>query len=506
MLEKKKDHFLRGKKFSRRKAITTAGKVAISAVVAGCIAGAGGYFAGRAAAPPAGTVTSTVTKPGATVTTTVAGTTITKTETVAGPTVTETITKTETIAAPKKPVTIKVNWWPGPESDAIAKIIERWNKYLAPETGINAELVLFGRDVHADKITSMLLAGSPELDIVFEFYLVGKLAPYLEPLDDYFANESLYPYTLTDFYPAGLKAFTVNDKLYGIPTDVSVHVLIYRKDLIPKPPETIDEMVEMAKKFTKKYNPDSPTEYGYIVSGKRLLFNAMLWESLMASAGGTPFEVGKELEAVENLTSPAAKKALQVYTDFIRDGISPPDSITYEYMEANAAFQAEKAPMYIQWNAAIGELRDKEKSPRVWDKVGIAPIPGVKLSDGTVLHRSRTHYLGFSINKASEHKVEAFKFLAYLTTTRAMLDYLKYGGFPPNRAVWVNPEAQAVRTELPELMPIMDKYAYAATTHPEVFTIYDILAKHLSAAWSGEVGVDEALEAAQKELRELLAK
>jgi ABC-type glycerol-3-phosphate transport system substrate-binding protein len=42
------------------------------------------------------------------------------------------------------------------------------------------------------------------------------------------------------------------------------------------------------------------------------------------------------------------------------------------------------------------------------------------------------------------------------------------------------------------------------TNHPEVFTIYDILAKHISAAWSGQTSVDDALEAAQEELRRLL--
>jgi len=275
----------------------------------------------------------------------------------------------------------------------------------------------------------------------------------------------------------------VDGKLYGIPTDVNVHVLIYRRDLIPNPPETIDEMVEIARKFTRKFNPNSPTEYGYIVSGKTSLYNAMLWESLMASAGGTPFELGRELEAVENLTKPAAKKALEVYVNFIKEGISPPDSITYEYAEANAAFQAGEAAMYIQWNAAIRELRDKEKSPLVWNEVGIAPIPGIRpisvIPTLTVLHRSRAHYLGFSINKASLHKKEAFKFLAYLTTTRAMLDYLKNGGLPPMRSIFVN---------------------------PEVLSIYDTLAKHISAAWSGVIGVDEALSNAQKELRELLRK
>jgi hypothetical protein len=39
--------------FSRRKAISVAGKVAISAIVAGGVAAIGGYYAGQVAAAPA---------------------------------------------------------------------------------------------------------------------------------------------------------------------------------------------------------------------------------------------------------------------------------------------------------------------------------------------------------------------------------------------------------------------------------------------------------------------
>ena len=70
-------------RISRREALSTASKVAISAIIAGVAAGVGGYFGGRATAPPPKTVTSistltstvtkaaTVTAPGKTVTHTV---------------------------------------------------------------------------------------------------------------------------------------------------------------------------------------------------------------------------------------------------------------------------------------------------------------------------------------------------------------------------------------------------------------------------------------------------
>ncbi|RLG62013.1 hypothetical protein DRO02_08495, partial [archaeon] len=64
-------------KISRRKAISTAGKLAIGVIITGAVAGVAGYYAGMSAAP-ARTVTKTV---GATVTKTVT-TTVTTTKTV----------------------------------------------------------------------------------------------------------------------------------------------------------------------------------------------------------------------------------------------------------------------------------------------------------------------------------------------------------------------------------------------------------------------------------------
>ncbi|HDI31448.1 MAG TPA: sugar ABC transporter substrate-binding protein [Thermofilum sp.] len=398
-------------------------------------------------------------------------------------------------------VTIRMVYWPGPEGEAISKIVEDWNRYYADQTGVRVEIVFFSREVFWEKQTSILLAGSSEIDIAFtSTYTIGQYAPYLEPLDEYFADKSLYPYTLDVYFESALNSLRYEGKLYGIPMDASLHVLIYRKDLIEKPPETFDELIELARKFTKKYNPDSPTEYGIGLHAKNILYSAMIWHSLLESAGGHIFENGFK----PSLTTDAAKLAASLYRRLIEEGLAPAEALNWEYPQLNAAFQTGKVAMIIQWNAAIGELSDPEKSPLVWDKVGVAPIPGVKLPDGTVLHRSYVHVLSLSINKASHHKREAFKFLAYLTTTSAMLRYLLEGGFPPMRSVFVLPKAVEKRWEIPFISEILDKYSFPGLNIPEAFAIYNILAKHLSAAWSGAVSVDDALKAANDEIYSLL--
>ncbi|RLG08625.1 MAG: hypothetical protein DRN68_03330, partial [Thaumarchaeota archaeon] len=92
---------LEEKKISRREALSTAGKVAVTAIVAGVVAGVGGYFAGSSAAPAkVSTITKTVTKtaaPGATAT-------VTKTVTATAPGAATTVTKTVTAGKPQKVV------------------------------------------------------------------------------------------------------------------------------------------------------------------------------------------------------------------------------------------------------------------------------------------------------------------------------------------------------------------------------------------------------------------
>jgi len=220
----------------------------------------------------------------------------------------------------RKIVTIKMVYWPGPEGEAMSKIVEEWNKYLAEETGVRVKIVFFGRQIFWEKETSILLARSPEIDIAFtSTYTIGRYAPYLEPLDKYFANKTLYPYTLKAYFEAPLNSLRYKGKLYGIPVDVSLHVLIYRKDLIPKPPETWDEFFELAKKFTRKYNSNSPTEYGVALHAMNILYSAMIWHSILESCGGHLFKD----KWVPSLTSDAAKKALEIYAKCIKEGLAP---------------------------------------------------------------------------------------------------------------------------------------------------------------------------------------
>src|SRR5215210_48516 len=52
-----------------------------------------------------------------------------------------------------------------------------------------------------------------------------------------------------DVLPGPLKSVEWNGKVYAVPLNTNAQLLWYRKDLVPKPPQTWDEMIAMAKKL-----------------------------------------------------------------------------------------------------------------------------------------------------------------------------------------------------------------------------------------------------------------
>lgn len=73
-------------------------------------------------------------------------------------------------------------------------------------------------------------------------------------------------------YPTStMEAFTTNGKLYGIPQIADTVVLLYNKALVSKVPETMDELVTLAKSLTKG------DTYGFLFLDNNMWFS---WEFL----------------------------------------------------------------------------------------------------------------------------------------------------------------------------------------------------------------------------------
>lgn len=408
---------------------------------------------------------------------------------------------------------VTVLGWPGgPEEAALRAVTEIYNAKadLAEENKV--ELLFTSRDGFFDKLQVDLAAGSTAFDVnLIATYSIGRYAPFMEPI------------TLSDqagavFGDTVLKTMQFDGQQYGVPTDLSLHFLYFRQDLIdalladdaakakyaeisqqhlgkamePKAPAdwTWEDFVANALYFSQSVNPDSPTRYGTVIQAKNLLFNMMVFHSWPRSYGGN------WMDDAGNITvdSEAYRTALSQAKMLFDLGATPPDSTSYEYAEANAAYSSGQVAAMVQWNAAASELTAAQAATGT-----TAPPAG---PEGKFTH---IHGLGLGLNKAAENKDGAIAFLQWLSTEEAALAYAKAGG-APGLAAETAAKLAADRPDLVQVGEYASTYGFVMNggTSEKALTVYEAQAKEFTGFWAGTQDLDTALKNTTAAMTELL--
>ena len=406
------------------------------------------------------------------------------------------------VAAPKK-VTITVQMFSGPEYDAMAPTAKYWNEKYAAATGITVNAVALSRMGYFEKMQSQLVAGLREPDLVHPFNMaLGQLRPYIEDLRPYLAKADVMTgpdgekYAIDGLLEAAQACVTAADgAILGMPKDMSELCVYYRKDIITKPPETWPEFVEVAKKFTKSINPSSPTEYGAVLQGKYEKWTYCAALETLWPAGYEIFKPGDKEIALYNAD---AVKAFKFFEDMYKAGALYPGFDNTEYPEVSAALESGNVAMAIQWNANYFSLSNKEMSPKVYDKIALAPPPGWKQADGKIKRAMYVQTINLSLNKKSQNKDAAMKFLTWSTFGEGALLYAKYGGSSPIKKVWLAKDAMM---PYPVLAPMVQEYGRSLPMHNDMSELVMI-----GSSWIQKVGIGNATaEQAAKGLPEEMA-
>lgn len=194
-------------------------------------------------------------------------------------------------------------------------------------------------------------------------FMAGK---HIQPLDPYWPKEDR-----DDFLPFTIDTLKdAEGHVYGMWHGTDCRVLYYRKDLVPKPPQTWDELIDIASRITREKK----------ISG--YLFNAGRWEG--AVFDHLPMFWGQGGELVDEKGAPIFGlppnrdkmiRVLQFMQDTITKGASPSSVLANnDYQQLSAAAIAGDTAMFL---GGSWQLRDLEPSLSkeqfaLWD---IAPIP-----------------------------------------------------------------------------------------------------------------------------------
>ena len=145
-------------------------------------------------------------------------------------------------------------WLYEPDSLSGKKAMDKMVKKFEKESGESVKLVYIEKGSFNTKLNVSIATGTkpdvayldqPLIPIFAEDGVLENLTP--------FANGK-YPVSVDDYYQGAYDTNVVNGDLYGLPLNHTTIGLFYNKKLVPTPPKTWSEWVEMSSKIdTSKY-------------------------------------------------------------------------------------------------------------------------------------------------------------------------------------------------------------------------------------------------------------
>ena len=324
-----------------------------------------------------------------------------------------------------------------PTSEALRKILPSYSL----QSGVTVELTeLDYNELYntASLITNGSFYDLIRLDLLWLSPLGEKLfmpldsgSPEIQSMLNQFSSSISSEYSL------------IGDTIYSLPFDPSVQMLYYREDLFEdakvrrefyeqykrqlRAPKSIEEYKEVARFFTRKYNPNSPTEYGAsLVFGTSATAACDFLPWLKTLCGEIFNSDGKVI-----IDTPIVRQALNDYLDMLNYiGRSP----NLWWRPALENFASGNTAMVTSFSNHASHMV-LSKGSKVVGKIGYAEIPGgYPLLGGGVVGISKD-------SKKFQQCIEFLKWI-YQPNVSAIITYL--GGYSPSKNLYEDEDLLAL--------------------------------------------------------------
>lgn len=377
------------------------------------------------------------------------------------------------------------------------------------QTGYTVEVV--AQLIHPElneRLAEEYRSGTADYDLISTH---TKYAPsqqeWLLPLDEFVTAEELAAFT-----PATIELARVDGKLMGLPRNIDVRLLYYRKDLFDAPaeqekfraqygrdltvPAAWEDLKDVAKFFTRR-----PRLYGYVYPGRFSGLFGTFYE-LLAMAGGDLFDA--DLRPIFN--SPAGEWALSYLVDLYLNLRVTPDTLPeWHYDEVAQVFRFGQCAMTTDWPGGYHLYTNPAAPSRVVGKFGLALYP----VGPTGLRRVYAGGFTFAIPTSVKNREGALALLLFLTSDDNQYLEATHGMISVRPAVQTRVRAEAAPGSLDaHRLDLLDQTVRDCMLIPPKFSRYpvveDALWTSFQAAIIGEQSVKDALGLAEKQVKGIL--
>lgn len=379
----------------------------------------------------------------------------------------------------------------GPEAEAL----QRTAAAYTAATGNPATVGVQGRAGWRQRYETALAAGSREFDGVLHITrFVPALAAggLLAPLDDYIARSP--DWNVADLPPVIQSEMKFNNRWYMAPTDITLETLVYRTDLIPRPPQSWDELRQNALRLTQAHNASSPTRYGYAyAAGAGNVMGS--WLGIMGSYGADIVDA----RGCAIVDAPPAMAAWKFFIDLKNtDRVTPPDITAWDYPELLVGLQNGTLAQASFFTAGMPILTDCAQSPNVCRNIALVVQPA-----GPAGSRTRVNPLGIMVNAASQNKDATWAFVRWATGVEGGRIYTQAGGQNPRLSILGDAALAAQRPWTPEVLKAANA-GVGTIRLAQSREIGEAFDRHAQQAVAGQIAPEESLRRAAAEIRQIM--
>src|SRR5215213_5435755 len=257
-----------------------------------------------------------------------------------------------------------VNLYGGASGTGFQKILDDCNKQAAGRYTIVGNLLPSDADGQRDQLVRRLAAHDDGMDLLgMDVVWTAEFAEagWVREL-----NQQQAAAANKDILQPPIDTATWKDKIYGIPKHTNVQLLWYRKDLVPTPPKTFDEMMQMSQQLKDQGKPYeigfTAAQYeGYVVN----------INNLVTAAGGRVVNEDSTAPAVDDKTV----QALTLLNKLATSGLTSSSLSNAQEPEVFADLQAGRSAFSLNWPYVLASM--KEANPDLVPNLGYAPYPTV---------------------------------------------------------------------------------------------------------------------------------
>ncbi|KKO50843.1 extracellular solute-binding protein [Paenibacillus sp. DMB20] len=380
---------------------------------------------------------------------------------------------------PPKPERLKI--W-GPENEPELKSMQAITKKFTEKTGIDVEVVpfnpreqakAFSLDGPADRGPDLWSATHNSMG---RNVLQGLAEPF-----------QISEEQISEYSPEAIQAVTIDGKIYNLPMVIETTALFYNKELMPKAPETWEELEKFALEFTDV----SKDEYGLLFDATNFYYANMFLQGNGGYIFGYDKDAGYNVDDI-GLNNEGAVKGANLIKSWFEKGLIP-ESINGDVIDG--LFKEGKVAAVVSVPSSIKNYESALK-----DKLGAVPLP--KLANGQ-RPPSFLGVKGLVLSPFSKHKEWATELALFITNDENGATHFEMAGEIPARPGILESD---LITKHPYFSAVAEQAKFATPTpnNPEISQTWEPMKNALVFLAKGQ-NTKEVLDEAVVQIKEQIA-